>query len=227
MKDDSNFGDVRLTKGSNAVGVGVGLALAFLFAFCWPHLAGASTTANVSISRGLPFAIADFDGDQQPDLASVQLGETRSSSGNYVVRFRFSTLGGRYVRVTAPGGGLLVQARDVNGDQLPDLVVASAWRDRPVVILLNKGDGNFSQVDPANYPEVLRSSAPGWNTSRTRYSSAFGLPRRSSTGDISLASCTEARDANQEGPDVRPIRPALARALTLRAPRAPPSATAL
>ncbi|HEY6464688.1 MAG TPA: VCBS repeat-containing protein [Candidatus Acidoferrales bacterium] len=222
MRALSNSDSAWLTTGSNATRVGIRLVLAILFATCWPHFAAAAATGPISISRGLPFAVADFDGDHQPDLASVQAGANGASSSNYVVRFRLSNLGRRYVRVTAPEGGLLIEARDVNGDNTIDLVVASAWLDKPVAILLNDGNGNFSQVDPANYPEALRSSGPRWNSSRNQDSSVFGLPQGPSGSDASLADSGEAHDTNREAVKARATRLASNRAVTFRTPRAPP-----
>lgn len=223
----SNLGAIPLIGRGKAVRVSACLILALFFALCLPHFAAAANSAGNSISRGLPFAVADFDGDHQPDLASVQTGALGTSSGNYLVRFRLSTLGRRYIRVTAPKGGLLVEARDVNGDQLPDLVFASAWLDKPVAILLNDGNGNFSQVDPANYPDASRTSSSGWNTSLNHYSLAFGLPQKSSAGEISLADYAEELNTNHECLKTRGIRLASAQALTPRAPRAPPLAILL
>lgn len=218
----SNLGAIPPIRRGRAIRVSACLILALFFALCLPHFAAAGNSAGNSISRGLPFAVADFDGDHQPDLASVQMGASGTSSSNYLVRFRLSTLGRRYIRVTAPKGGLLVEARDVNGDQLPDLVFASAWLDKPVAILLNDGHGNFSQVDPANYPQASRTSSPGWNTSLSNYSSDFGLPQRSPAGDISLTGCAEALDANRERVKACGAQLADTRGLTLQAPRAPP-----
>lgn len=223
----SNLGAPKLNTNCKNARICIRVLLAFVFALCCPHFAAAADTAGASASQGLPFAVADFDGDHQPDLASVQTGATGTSSGNYLVRFRFSALGKRYVRVTAPKGGLLVEARDVNGDQLPDLVVASAWLDKPVAILLNDGNGNFLQVDPANYPDALGAPGPGWNSSRTNYFLAFGLTQKSSLSDISLANCAQAPDSSHAGLNTRRVRLALSLVLSLSAPRAPPLAILL
>jgi hypothetical protein len=78
----SNFGAVRPIKSNKAARVSVRVVLAFLFALCWPHFAAAANSASTSISRELPFAVADFDGDHQPDTASVQAGASGSSSND-------------------------------------------------------------------------------------------------------------------------------------------------
>jgi len=217
----SNLGAFWRAKGENVPRVAVRVVLAFVFALCLPHVAAANPTSP-SVSRGLPFAVADFDGDHRPDLASVQTGLIGDSSSDYWVRFRFSSLGRRYVRVTAPKGGLLVEARDVNGDNAVDLVVASAWLNKPVAILLNDGNGNFSQVDPAHYLDALQAPSRRWNSSRNRYSSAFGLLQESLAGDFSLRTFAEAPDTTQKNLKAHQVPLTISVSLSLCAPRAPP-----
>jgi hypothetical protein len=217
-----NFNPRQLTQASGAAALFVRLGLLFLFAAYWPHSAAASTVASVSISRGLPFAVADFDGDHQPDLASVQTGAAGSS--DYLVAFRLSELGRRYLRITGPKGGLIVEARDVNGDRVPDLVVASAWLDKPVAIFLNDGHGNFSQVNPSAFPRAFATSDASWNSYNNRHSCAVALPRSSSSGEIQFASGTERILQTKEFLRFQSVRLASVRPMALSAGRAPPAA---
>src|ERR1700724_2155446 len=94
------------------------------------------------------FAIGDFDGDSQPDLAMVQSGVDRSDT-RYWIRLEFSSGLRDGIGVTAPSGGLHITSRDVNGDHFLDLVVSTAWRHRPLAVLLNDGHGKFTLRDPA------------------------------------------------------------------------------
>ena len=87
------------------------------------------------------FAIADFDGDNQPDFATVQLGRVE---GRYSIGFQLSTGSRQSIVITAPVGGLQVTLRDVNGDNSLDLVVTTDWLRKPVAVLLNDGHGHFS-----------------------------------------------------------------------------------
>ena len=108
--------------------------------------------AAVPGGPGLSFAVADFDGDRKPDTATVQASQGLSAfTQDYWVRLHLSTAGKIYIRLTGPSGGLLVEARDVNGDNAVDIVLATPWHNRPVAVLLNDGHGNFSQVDPSAY----------------------------------------------------------------------------
>jgi hypothetical protein len=108
------------------------------------------------------FAIADFDGDHRPDLASVHVGQSNSTSTRYWIAFRLSGGSGQTVGITAPAGGLQLMSRDVNGDSFPDVIVTTAWTDKPVAILLNDGFGNFTASDPAEFQSAFAASEMSW-----------------------------------------------------------------
>jgi hypothetical protein len=97
------------------------------------------------------FAIGDFDGDRQPDLATVEIAGFNSLHSRYSVSFQLSKGTPQTIGITAPAGGLVLLARDVNGDRALDLVLVTAWRHEMVAVLLNDGEGNFSAADPAQF----------------------------------------------------------------------------
>jgi hypothetical protein len=107
------------------------------------------------------FAIADFDGDSQPDLATVELGQITASRAKYWIFFKMSAGSRQFIGVTAPVGGIEIAPRDVNGDASLDLIVTTTWLNRPVAILLNDGHGNFTLRDPVAFP----ASVWGYETS--------------------------------------------------------------
>lgn len=128
---------------------------------------GAARSATaLAAQTTAPFALADFDGDSQLDIATVQVGQLGSSDTRYWIDFHLSTGLRRLIGVTAPAGGLHIASRDVNGDNFLDLVVTSAWQRRPVAVLLNDGRGNFTPRDPAAFPA-------GTEDARTPSASAF------------------------------------------------------
>jgi hypothetical protein len=108
------------------------------------------------------FAIADFDGDNRPDLASVHVGQSNSTSTRYWIAFHLSGGSGQTVGITAPTGGLQITSRDVNGDSFPDVIVTTAWTNKPVAILLNDGFGNFTASDPAKFQSAFAASEMSW-----------------------------------------------------------------
>jgi len=136
------------------------------------------------------FAIADFDGDSRPDLASVHVGQSSSRSTRYWIAFHLSGGNGQTVGVTAPSGGLQITSRDVNGDSFPDVIVTTAWTNKPVAILLNDGFGNFTASDPAEFQSAFMASEMSWTfaADEIRDTTAALLLSRCVPGDCRTAS---------------------------------------
>ena len=97
------------------------------------------------------FAIGDFDGDRQQDLATVGTARLNSLHFRYLISFQLSKGKPQTVGVTGPAGGLVLLAQDVNGDRALDLVLVTAWQHELVGVLLNDGEGNFSAADPRQF----------------------------------------------------------------------------
>ena len=112
------------------------------------------------------FAIADFDGDNLPDLVTVQAGLDRSGT-RYWIHFQFGAGLRNAIGVDAPRGGLHITSRDVNGDHFLDLVVTTAWQHRPVAVLLNDGHGKFTLRDPGLFPGASFDSDISWASAST------------------------------------------------------------
>jgi hypothetical protein len=134
------------------------------------------------LAPGVAFAIADFDGDLLPDLISIQTGANGSAGTNYWIQLQLSAVGKQSIRLVAPMGGLSIEARDVNGDHAIDLVLATAWSRKPIAIFLNDGHGNFSRVEPADFPGVFSEFPASWTSSLALTTDAVGLPTQ--TRDI-------------------------------------------
>jgi hypothetical protein len=150
---------------------------------------GSATTAAqvqngpvASVGPGQSFAIADFDGDLRPDLASIQTGRGDLSSADYSIQLRLTAAGRQSVQVIAPRGGLAISARDVNGDHAVDLILTTAWLGEPVAVFLNDGHGSFSRVEPAVFPEAFNGSKPGWTSTMNFSTGAAGGPPQSGLG---------------------------------------------
>jgi hypothetical protein len=112
-------------------------------------------SASSQVLMGSRFAIADFDGDSRPDLATVEFGQVGTSRAQYWIGFQMSAGPQQLIGVTAPVGGLEIALRDVNGDKNLDLIVTTRSLDRPVVILVNDGHGNFTLTDPTALSDVV------------------------------------------------------------------------
>jgi len=129
-----------------------------------------------SFGSRLPFAAADLDGDQRPDLANVETDGHVAGEVDYQIQLKLSSTGNRSFEVRGPSGGLAIEARDVNGDNAVDLVVSSAYFGRPVAVLLNDGHGSFSQAEPSDFPAAFSSSGAFESVSCAQIAGAEGLP---------------------------------------------------
>jgi hypothetical protein len=111
--------------------------------------------------------MADFTGDNNPDLATIELDRLDSSNAQYSIQIRLTEGGRQSLTLTGPFGGLLVTPKDVTGDGTLDLVVRSASSRRPVAIFLNDGCGHFFQApEPAAFARAIQgtSSSTSLNT---------------------------------------------------------------
>ncbi|MGB7186982.1 MAG: VCBS repeat-containing protein [Candidatus Acidiferrales bacterium] len=164
------------------------LCISLLWLFC---LVGGSAAKAaeipdrpvISVGPGPRFAIADFDGDKRPDLASIRAGANSSGLTEYWIQLQLSTTGRQSFRLVAPAGGLWIEARDVNGDHTVDLVLSTAWFNQPIAILLNDGHGSFSRVEPSAFPGAFDESTENLGSSSSKWAiDVVGVPPESRTG---------------------------------------------
>jgi len=135
------------------------------------------------------FAIADFDGDTRPDLATVETGVTSASDTRYWIAFRLSGGLRQILGITAPTGGLQLTSRDVNGDDFLDVVVTTAWTNRPVAVLLNDGHGKFTASDPSAFLGAFPTSEDSLFLTKAEIKDACdALFSRYSSGDCEQSS---------------------------------------
>lgn len=122
------------------------------------------------------FAIADFDGDSLPDLATVQASSGNVVDTRYWIAFQMSGGARQVLGITGPTGGVQISSKDVNGDDFADVVVTTAWTNLPVAVLLNDGKGNFTAYSPSNFSNQLLTIEKSWNTPAWEIKDAFALP---------------------------------------------------
>jgi FG-GAP-like repeat len=134
-----------------------GIAFLCLAAFLWVGR-HQNDNADQAVSRlvrmaavqgATHFAIADFDGDLQPDMASIHAG---ASTTEYSVDLKFSSGPRPAIGIHGPAGGLQITPQDVNGDKFADLVVTSLLDAQFVAIFLNDGKGNFTPANASDFP---------------------------------------------------------------------------
>ena len=124
------------------------------------------------------FAIADFDGDRKPDLATVEVQKGNSSStSQYSIRLQLTAGAVQVFGVIAPAGGMQIVARDVNGDDALDVLVSTAWQHQQVAVLLNDGHGKFTLADAGAFPAASRGSRRDWTSGTPAFSDSTVLVR--------------------------------------------------
>ena len=140
------------------------VCLLLLVAFFFTSIpAQASKVSLPTTGHRLDFAIADFDGDGRPNLATVHPGSNSSSLISYRVQVQLGEGGLQSINLVGPSGGLRIAAGDVNGDGIPDLILSLAWRADPIAVLLNDGHAVFSFADPSSFPGVSGGSGNTMN----------------------------------------------------------------
>lgn len=134
-----------------------------------PSLAARSEGIRVSpgLTSGASFAIADFDGDRLPDMATVETGPSESAQTRYWIQFAFGRGVRTGVTVSGPTGGLQIASQDVNGDSFLDLIVSTELANEPVAVLLNDGAGNFRLADVSKFGRTIWESRVEWRTDST------------------------------------------------------------
>lgn len=207
------------------------LLFRFVISFLFFGLVYGGTAARAradatSLGPGLTFAIADFDGDRRPDFASIQATQDRYSS-DYSIQISLSQFGPQSLHLLAPVGGLVIEARDVDGNHTVDLLLSTAWRKQPVAIFLNNGRGGFSRAEIAAFPEAFSKCETNLVIASNPARDALGLSPQPGAG-IGL-------EENESGFDRSPARLILSSSagfapdsfLTSHSGRAPPSAAHL
>jgi hypothetical protein len=132
-----------------------------------PGLAAAQQSA--AGAAGVNFAIADFDGDSLPDLATVQPGLAMASRTSYWIHFQFSLGNQGSFAVSGPTGGLQIASRDVNGDSFLDLIISTSIGNDPVAVLLNDGRGNFRMADSRAFSAAIWGALTEWRASAANW----------------------------------------------------------
>lgn len=205
------------------------LCVAALFA-CGPCASSAAASSAHKVSLGGPglhSTFADFDGDVRPDVVTLHSDNSRSGTSNYAIDLQLSTTGRKSIRFVGPSGGLRIEARDVNGDHIVDLVLASAWQQTPVAVYLNDGHGDFSRAAVSAFPEAFDRSPANWSSSSCSPNDSVGAPPRPK----SISSVTaDAKHSCQISEDfIVPVLASLPPTSFLRSlqGRAPPSVSLL
>ena len=170
----------RVTPFALASELVLALLLTLALVPCATAAAPDSSAAQASSTHvAPPLTIGDFDGDQRPDLITADIGQHTASRTVYKIAIDLSSGARSTLSLAAPEGGLQLTSRDVNGDDLLDVVVTTAWTSRPVAVLLNDGKGNFKELSPEQFPGVFPDASSTISTTSNEIRDSLGaiLPR--------------------------------------------------
>jgi len=126
--------------------------------------AASSWTGDISVPSGaIPLALtmADFTGDSNPDLATIELDRFDSSHAHYFIEIQLTEGGHQSFQLTGPARSLVITSKDVTGDGTPDLIVRAVGSQVPVAVFLNDGCGHFSARDSAPFAGALHDFPGG------------------------------------------------------------------
>ncbi len=190
----------------------------FAMALGGPAAEAAQGTSGGASGFSPRFAIADFDGDRKPDLATVQVVREAALDSFYSIRLQLSAGEESAIGIAGPQGGLELAARDVNGDDAMDLVVTTAMDSRFVAVLLNDGHGKFtlakagafSSIECENKIRLVTAQEPTGECVALQFTrSTFGIEvlDDSGTGPERKSRFSLIGDYNANLPDVRAAKP--------------------
>ena len=128
----------------------------------------ARESSHAAMHASSSFAIADFDSDRRPDLATAEIERSDSRFARYLIHLQFAARPGQSIRygefigLTGAFGLPQISAIDVNGDHAMDLVVTAVGQPQPIAVLLNDGRGEFSLANPGDFPSTLANFHSQW-----------------------------------------------------------------
>jgi hypothetical protein len=106
----------------------------------------------------LTWAVADFDGDLQPDIASARLAHHDGRGFALEVIVNLGP-GGTSFHVRSSVADVELSARDIDGDKDRDIIVLEARTKQPVGVWLNDGAGSFEEADVARFRKSIGDSS--------------------------------------------------------------------
>lgn len=137
----------------------IGAAFLALMSSClWAQdgLQGALSQASFNPRLGGSLAVADLDGDHQPDGA-VLVQSGWSSSQNFRIQLHFTGHTNVEIAFQSTKTTLAVTAWDIDNDGDYDLIVEEALTHKPLRVWINDGNGVFHEGRIQDFPSL----APG------------------------------------------------------------------
>lgn len=107
---------------------------------------------------GLPFqptvVMADLDNDKKPDGAVLLDSSRPGPDGSFRIQLHFTGRPNTELTFESQEQALTLDARDINNDGDPDLVVEQAFTHKPVHVWINEGHGDFHEGRVQDFPAL-------------------------------------------------------------------------
>ena len=122
------------------------------FLFAQDGVKGAlfQTSLGTSLSRSV--AVADLDGDNEPDGAILINSQRVGAHTDIKIELHFSGRSNTELNFESTGQAFVVRAWDIDHDGANDLVVEDAFTHKPLYVWINEGHGDFHQGNLQDFP---------------------------------------------------------------------------
>lgn len=205
------------------------LVLALVVALAMPRLwaqdgaKGAAEQANFGSRLGSSFAIADLDGDHQPDGAVLLKPGWPGSSGMVKIQLHLTSHTNSEIAFQSSESMLAVTAWDIDNDGDIDLVVEEAVTHKPLRVWINDGNGVFHEGRIQDFPSLTPGTQDQLSSPYQVYHLALCLPPQRGFEVPTLAAGALARPPSKSNWKARSIAFSVkSHAYALNSCRAPP-----
>ena len=160
------------------------------------------TMIQVGSPAGTPIALAsgDLNGDGKLDLVAT-VSDTNLNPSIVVLLGNGDRAFRQLAPITAPASGLALALADLNGDKIPDLVVADCCGLSESIYMLGNGDGTFQSPHYFGSGSSLESIAVAdWNGDGTA-----GLAIAQAVGTVMAMTSGVSSKASSGAPQIRSV----------------------
>ena len=123
-----------------------------------------------------PLAIADLDGDNQPDGAVLVKSGWPGSTGLFKIQLHLTNHTNSEIAFQSTEAMIAVTAWDIDNDGDTDIVVEEALTHKPLHVWINNGRGDFHEGRVQDFPSLASGAQDQLRSRNTAYCPAVCLP---------------------------------------------------